>query len=327
APAQAVEAGPIFERIYGIISKQMNTLLPPKDIPKTMRQPKVQQDLSRLIIKQPTEWQGSKPWTCLDQYMHNEAQPDWDATKEQMDKLGWWDEVNSNAKLDLGKTVMNVHPVALVETPGMLDDSNGLKWLIVTHGQLTFDVEGNDIENSIYFSRVPHWPGGVSGITIGRGYDLGQWDKATIERDLTYAGIKDPLYSWLVNAQGLKGNAAKNYLQKADPKIISTPITRKQQYLLFEPVYEFMKNDVITISNKKAVKKEYGTLNWATTDSIIKDIIVDLRYRGDYHPPSRKIIQKAFIKNDIEKINEIINNKSNWTNIPSDRFNRRVDYL
>ncbi|HLR76254.1 MAG TPA: hypothetical protein VK106_01250, partial [Balneolaceae bacterium] len=54
APAQAVEAGPIFERIYGIISKQMNTLLPPKDIPKTMRQPKVQQDLSRLIIKQPT---------------------------------------------------------------------------------------------------------------------------------------------------------------------------------------------------------------------------------------------------------------------------------
>src|SRR5699024_5628398 len=63
APAQAVEAGPIFERIYGIISKQMNTLLPPKDISRTMRQPKVQQDLSRLIIKQPTEWQGSKPWT------------------------------------------------------------------------------------------------------------------------------------------------------------------------------------------------------------------------------------------------------------------------
>src|SRR5699024_6155647 len=114
APAQAVETGPIFERIYQIISKQMEPLLPPKDIPKTMCQPKVQQDLSRLIIEQPTEWQSSKPWSCLDEYMHDEAKPGWDATKEQIDKLAWWDEVNTKAKLNLGCTVMNVHPVALV---------------------------------------------------------------------------------------------------------------------------------------------------------------------------------------------------------------------
>src|SRR5699024_9886296 len=175
--------------------------------------------------------------------------------------------------------------------------------------------------------RVPHWPGGVSGITIGRGYDLGQWDKATIERDLTYAGIKDPLYSWLVNAQGLKGNAAKNYLQKADPKIISTPITRKQQYLLFEPVYEFMKNDVIRISSKFKNIKDYGELSWEQTNPLIKDIVVDLKYRGDYGPSAREIIQKAFVENDIEKIKNIIDNKSNWSNVPFDRFNRRSDYL
>jgi len=115
APAQAVETGPIFERIYQIISKQMEPLLPPKNIPKTMCKPKVQQDLSRLIIEQPTEWQGSEPWSCLDDYMHDEAKPGWDATKEQIDKLAWWDEVNTKAKLNLGSTVMNIHPVALVE--------------------------------------------------------------------------------------------------------------------------------------------------------------------------------------------------------------------
>src|SRR5699024_7429295 len=92
----------------------MEPLLPPKDIPKTMCQPKVQQDLSRFIIEQPTEWQSSKPWSCLDEYMHDEAKPGWDATKEQIDKLAWWDEVNTQAKLNLGSTVMNIHPVALV---------------------------------------------------------------------------------------------------------------------------------------------------------------------------------------------------------------------
>src|SRR5699024_8075178 len=181
----------------------------------------------------------------------------------------WWAEVNSKAKLNLGKPVMKVHPVALAATSGMLDDSTDVKWLLVTHGQLTVDVEGNDIEKRMYCSRVPHWPGGVSGITIGRGYDLGQWDKATIERDLTYAGIKDPLYSWLVNAQGLRGNAAKNYLQKADPKVISTPITRKQQYLLFEPVYELMKNDDIRISSNFKNIKDYGELSREHTNTIL----------------------------------------------------------
>ena len=45
---------------------------------------------------------------------------------------------------------------------------------------MTFDAEGNDDSNSIYFSRVIHWPGGISGVTIGRGYDFGHRGSADL---------------------------------------------------------------------------------------------------------------------------------------------------
>ena len=42
----------------------------------------------------------------------------------------------------------------------------------VPFGQITFDAEGQE-QRGKYFSRSPHVPGPASGITIGRGYDLG----------------------------------------------------------------------------------------------------------------------------------------------------------
>ena len=55
--------------------------------------------------------------------------------------------------------------------------------LIVESGQVTFDAEGNDIESSRYFSRVIHWPGNTeSGVTIGRGYDMGNRTKAKLDK-------------------------------------------------------------------------------------------------------------------------------------------------
>ena len=59
-------------------------------------------------------------------------------------------------------------------------------FLTVPKGQLTFDAEGNNNKNSIYYSRIPHVPlVGKSGVTIGRGYDLSQHTKDTIIKDLT----------------------------------------------------------------------------------------------------------------------------------------------
>ena len=68
------------------------------------------------------------------------------------------------------------------------NDEMDLEWLTVPFGQLTFDSEGNDLEYSLYFSRHPHVPNnkgtviGSSGVTFGRGLDLGQQTTTYLER-------------------------------------------------------------------------------------------------------------------------------------------------
>lgn len=177
----------------------------------------------------------------------------------------------------------------------------------------------------MYFSRKVHWPGGASGITIGRGYDLGQ--RTVPENDLASVGIGEPLLTWLLGSKGLSGSAARDYLNNASQEIRNTVITRKQQYQLFVPVYEFMKSEVVRISGKDDAVALYGRLNWESLDSKIQDLAVDLIYRGDYTGSSRSIIQRHMTDNNLAAFSSEIGDRSKWRNVPEDRFNRRVDYL
>ena len=86
--------------------------------------------------------------------------------------------------------------------------------LTVPDGQLTFDAEGT--EGGVYHSRTPHWPGGGSGVTIGRGYDLGQGRSATsIVEDLTAAGLSPEAAQTYAGAANKKGNTARRHLDAA----------------------------------------------------------------------------------------------------------------
>src|SRR5690606_23616824 len=146
-----------------------------------------------------------------------------------------------------------------------------------------FDAEGNDIEGSHFFSRVPHWPPvGASGVTIGRGYDVGH--QPDVRGDLESVGISEPLLSWLSGAKGLTKSMARDYLNSASAGPRSTPITRKQQHDLFVFVYKFMEKDVRRICEKRDVIEAYGATDWDALHPKIKDMLVDLRYRGDYTP-------------------------------------------
>jgi hypothetical protein len=246
--------------------------------------------------------------------------------KKRIEKLSWWKEFG----LPSDGKAWHFHLMGLLGNFTYPADENDLKWLNVPYGQLTFDVEGNDFEDAShpshrYFSRIVHWPGGVSGVTIGRGYDLGQ--QPDPKTDLANAGVREPLLSWLVGAKGKQGQAAKAYLNSASKEIRLHTITRKQQYKLFISVYEVMKQSVLSISGGGVNQKDYGILSWDSVSKKIQDIIIDLRYRGDYHKPSRKFIQKPFVENDLEKIKQEISRKSNWESVPSERFSERVRYL
>ena len=56
-----------------------------------------------------------------------------------------------------------------------------------------------------YFSRVLHWPGGVSGVTLGRGYDMGSRSVGSILSTLRQAGLEEYKCVLCSKAAGFKG--------------------------------------------------------------------------------------------------------------------------
>ena len=97
-----------------------------------------------------------------------------------------------------------------LEIDALLPTAEHLK---VSKGQVTFDSEGNDNKGTIHYSRVPHWPGGCSGLTIGRGYDMGRRTKKEIIDDLTKAGVDIETAKKLAESAGLVGKKAKEFLE------------------------------------------------------------------------------------------------------------------
>ena len=195
--------------------------------------------------------------------------------------------------------------------------------LTVPYGQVTFDAEGNDVSNSIYFSRVIHWPGGISGVTIGRGYDFGhRGSTQLIESEFAKANIDLGPYR---GAIGLQGSSAEAWVKANKANL--APITHQQQKDLFAFTYESIKKDVIRLSTKADVERAYGVTNFDTLNSAILEIVVDLRYRGDYTPTSRKKVQPCMVNNDLAAFRTLMADRNFWSNVPPDRFNRRVEFV
>lgn len=211
----------------------------------------------------------------------------------------------------------------------LLDENEmALKWLKVPKGQLTFGAEGNDTDTSPWFSRKIHWPAGVSGVTIGRGYDLGQ--QGIVVSDLNQIGVTEPLKSWLVSAQGLSGADTQSRLNSAPENIRSSTITRKQQYGMFMISYQRLEDDVKRICQKPSTISAYHPDPQATPDQAwsdipekIKEVLIDLRYRGDYTPHARLLIQRFAYSSDLNSFGNALATRNNWQNVPEERFNQR----
>ncbi|MDU9393905.1 hypothetical protein [Pseudomonas sp. zfem002] len=321
------DQGDLQGRLHAILDRdgEPDGKISPKEIRTGLNIPAYAQSLSRIVLECESEWYyRQEKWDALDQiFGHTTSAPilNWVAEKERIKELSWWEDLMEPLNLPTWKAYF-LHPLGLVGQ--FIVDDNDLCWLKVPFGQLTFDVEGNDIEFSRYFSRTVHWPGGASGVTIGRGYDLGQCPNP--EEDLKNAGIKEPLLSWLLKSKGLKGEKARAYFNSASHQIAGLKITRKQQYHLFINVYQVMKDDVVRVSEKSDTSKKYGKLFWSGIHPKIRDIMVDLRFRGDYGTESRKFLQKPFINNDLEGFRLTIQDEKNWPNVPRNRFSERARY-
>lgn len=192
-----------------------------------------------------------------------------------------------------------------------------------TFGVVTWDSEG--AEGGNYHSRKLHVPSSVSGLTIGRGYDMKEKDKTKINSDLISAGLDTKTIEVLKKAVGLYGATAKQFI--IDNDLLDFEISPEAQKKLFKISYEFQEKEVKRICGKSVTKKTYGDTDWDKLDSNIKDITIDLKFRGDYTPSSRKFLQKSIVNNDLNAFKKEIVNKSNWANVPADRFNRRKRFI
>ena len=288
--------------------------------------------LYRIIAKHGSEWYYGKDdplWKTYLDTLTKDA-PAWKTYLETfIDKMTWMKTVTEKG-VSLGPELWHMHPVVFLSA--MVDeDEMALKWLQVPKGQLTFDAEGNDIDTSPWFSRKIHWPGGVSGVTIGRGYDLGQ--QASANADLVQIGVTDPFKSWLVGSQGLSGAGAQSRFNSASEDIRNSTITRKQQYDIFMISYQRLEDDVKRICQKPDTIRVYHSNPQATPEQAwsdipekIKEILVDLRYRGDYTPRARSLIQRHAYSGDLNSFGNVLSTRSNWQNVPEERFNQRVSF-
>ena len=87
---------------------------------------------------------------------------------------------------------------------------------------LILESEGCDI--------VPSWPGGASGITFGRGYDLGYNSEAQIRKDWS-KHVNGNVLAFMLSCAGVKGESAKKRL---NPRVKSLHITMQAAREVFE---------------------------------------------------------------------------------------------
>ena len=203
--------------------------------------------------------------------------------------------------------------------------NQALTWLSTTadnpaQGALTWHAEGVSDPSSRYYSRKAHVPSASSGITIGRGYDLKQHSEAEILRDFTASGLTKEQATLFSSVRHLSGEEARTFIAQAGLPELSSD----QEQALFQISWDSALRDVQRISNQPLVVQAYGQIDWATIEPAVRDLLVDLRYRGDYTPHTRSLVQAAAATNDLESLSEVLNNRKLWPQVPPDRFERRA---
>lgn len=192
-------------------------------------------------------------------------------------------------------------------------------------GLLTWNAEGNNNPSSTYYSRRAHWPQGASGVTIGRGYDMKLKSKERVKADLITSGLVQADAEALSQGAGLSGEDAKKFVEKDTVRAIE--ISEQQQVALFSLSYSDAFSDARRICMKKDVEEKYGKCGWESMDAKTRELIADMRFRGDYSPWMRKEIQQDLLSGDKDKIIQSLERIQKIAKVPKDRHDMRVKFL
>ncbi|MCU5772854.1 peptidoglycan-binding protein [Erwiniaceae bacterium BAC15a-03b] len=199
--------------------------------------------------------------------------------------------------------LLNMHPSGIVSPLDSwfieaLNNATSPHWrpqhkngpLQVRQGQLTFDAEGEDYITAAEpfrqyptpnFSRVLQWPqAGNSGVTLGRGYDMGGRSKGEIFATLRQAKIEEYKAVLCSKAAFLKGRQAGQFVKVFGP--LTGEITHYQQIWLFEIVYAVKLSETVSLY-KRLSRNIPQAPRWDSLDQKIRDVVVDIFYQGVHH--------------------------------------------
>lgn len=189
-------------------------------------------------------------------------------------------------------------------------------------GELTSTGEGSDAQTSHV-----HWPDtDASGVTLGKGYDIGSRTEAAVIEELKAAGMDEVQATKISKGAGLKGSDAGTWVtnNKDDVGEIALDVQYKLLATMLE-VYTDNAKDVATSDTATKDGSGYytnargreindgvdeGTYKmseeqWNNLHPAMVEFLTDLKYQGGYYLYSRVAkVNKVLIENDGDQIEQ-----------------------
>lgn len=187
-------------------------------------------------------------------------------------------------------------------------------------GLLTWSSEGQ--ESGRYATRAVHFPGGNSGVTIGRGYDMGRRSREQSSRDLRAAGVEADAARAISAGAGLRGEAARRFVSE-NREALEVLTAAQERKLFWDVTYPRYESEARRISSSRDVVSRYGALDVDALQRSYYEVLVDLLYRGDYTPQTRTFIQPALVTGDAAMICDALDAITDAKNVPLERARAR----
>jgi hypothetical protein len=198
------------------------------------------------------------------------------------------------------------------------------EFLTVRFGQSTFDAEGTEASGRFFSRRISYPDFGDSGVTIGRGYDMGRRTSRQVISELGAAGMPLGDARYLAQSAGLRGEKAREFVEQHRSR--APLISLETQKRLFEEIVtpDLIK-DIKRIFAKPDTVRMYGETHWEKLPQAAQELIFDLRYRGDYTPTTRQRLQPPLVSGDLQGLRTVIEDTAYWRarGVPSERIRHR----
>lgn len=279
AQISRADGGPLITlaRLYEIVDGDKDGVLTGNEMRTALKKPWQAQVLGQLITRYESEWFWNKAkWDELDRLLADGGGQEnavWEGEKKRIEKLSWWGELAGQQGISADGRAWHFYPLGILV--GLLIAKGGVS---VREGKITFDAEGNNVPGSPFFSRVIHWPGNeLSGVTLGRGYDMGSRSEAEIYGHMIASGIESEQAAKISRANGLKGESARQFV--VNNKVDIGEITLDQEVYLFNLIYPDYIGRAVNNYNYWT-SSETGRIEWNSLDQVVRDVLVDFVYQG-----------------------------------------------